>query len=110
MFWGWSISKKDLLERQYNLSKEIEGLNKEIEILEGRISELENKGAKKKPGKKPVQKKTDKKAGKLSKIYFQRKTEKGLDNFIAQKIKEGYLLLTKKEKDGTWTASMEKTK
>ena len=110
MYWGWSISKKDLLERQYNLSKEIESLNKEIEILEGRISELENKSAKKKPGKKPVQKKTDKKAGKLSKIYFQRKTEKSLDNFIAQKIKEGYLLLTKKEKDGTWTASMEKAK
>jgi chromosome segregation ATPase len=110
MYWGWLISKKDLLERQYNLSKEIESLNKEIEILEGRISELENKGAKKKPGKKPVQKKTEKKAEKLSKIYFQRKTEKGLDNFIAQKIKEGYLLLTKKEKDGTWTASMEKAK
>lgn len=110
MFWGWSISKKDLLQRQYNLSKEIEALNKEIEILEGRISDLGNKGAKKKPGKKPVQKKTDKKAGKLSKIYFQRKTEKGLDNFIAQKTKEGYLLLTKKEKDGTWTASMEKAK
>lgn len=110
MYWGWSISKKDLLERQYNLSKEIEGLNREIEILEGRISELENKGTKKKPGKKPVQKKTDKKTEKPSKIYFQRKTEKGLDNFIAQKIKEGYLLLTKKEKDGTWTASMEKAK
>ena len=59
MFWGWSISKKDLLQRQYNLSKEIEALNKEIEILEGRISDLENKGAKKKPGKKPVQKKPD---------------------------------------------------
>lgn len=110
MYWGWSISKKDLLERQYNLSKEIESLNKEIEILEGRISELENKTAKNKPSKKPVQKKTDKKAGKLSKIYFQRKTEKSLDNFIAQKIKEGYLLLTKKEKDGTWMASMEKAK
>jgi len=110
MIWEFGISKKDLLERQYNLSKEIEALNEEIEILESRISELENKGAKKKPGKKPAQKKADKKAGKSSKIYFQRKSEKGLDNFIAQKTKEGYLLLTKKEKDGTWKAEMEKAK
>ena len=41
MYWGWSISKKDLLERQYNLSKEIESLNSEIALLEGRISALE---------------------------------------------------------------------
>lgn len=103
MYWGWSISKKDLLERQYNLSKEIEDLNKEIEILEGRISALEPKS--KKQAKKVEKKKASKGP---NKIYFQRKSEKSLDNFIAQKIKEGYLLLTKKEKDGTWTASMEK--
>lgn len=105
MYWGWSISKKDLLERQYNLSKEIESLNNEIALLEERISALEPKP--KKQAKKVEKKKASKGP---NKIYFQRKSEKSLDNFIAQKIKEGYLLLTKKEKDGTWTASMEKAK
>ena len=105
MFWGWSISKKDLLERQYNLSKEIESINKEIALLEERVSAIEPK-----PKKQTKKAETKKVAKGPNKIYFQRKSEKGLDNFIAQKIEEGYLLLTKKEKDGTWTASMEKVK
>ena len=105
MYWGWSISKKDLLERQYNLSKEIESLNSEISLLEGRISALEPKP--KKQAKKVEEKKP---SNGPNRIYFQRKSEKSLDNFIAQKTKEGYLLLTKKEKDGTWTASMERAK
>lgn len=105
MLWGWSISKQELLERQYNLSKEIEGLNKEIALLEERISALEPKP------KKQVKKVEKKKASKgPNKIYFQRKSEKILDNFIAQKIKDGYLLLTKKEKNGLWKAEMEKAK
>ena len=56
------------------------------------------KAEKKKPSKGP------------NKIYFQRKSEKSLDNFITQKIKDGYLLLAKREKDGYWTASMERAK
>ena len=55
MYWGWSISKKDLLERQYNLSKEIESLNSEIALLEERISALEPKP--KKQAKKAEKKK-----------------------------------------------------
>lgn len=103
MLWEFGISKKDLLQRQYNLSKEIEGLNKEIALLEERISALEPKP------KKQVKKVEKKKAPKgPDKIYFQRKSEKSLDNFIAQKTKDGYLLLTKTEKKGVWTAKMEK--
>lgn len=105
MYWGWSISKKDLLERQYNLSKEIESLNSEIALLEGRISALEPKP--KKQAKKVEKKKP---SNGPNRIYFQRKSEKSLDNFIAQKIKDGYLLLAKREKDDYWTASMERTK
>ena len=105
MYWGWSISKKDLLERQYNLSKEIESLNNEIALLEERISALEPKP--KKQAKKAEKKKPSKGP---NKIYFQRKSEKSLDNFIAQKIKDGYLLLAKREKDGYWSASMERAK
>ena len=105
MYWGWSISKKDLLERQYNLSKEIESLNSEIALLEERISALEPKP--KKQAKKAEKKKQSKGP---NRIYFQRKSEKSLDNFITQKIKDGYLLLAKREKDDYWTASMEKAK
>lgn len=105
MLWEFGISKKDLLQRQYNLSKEIEGLNKEIALLEERVSALEPKP------KKQVKKVEKKKASKgPDKIYFQRKSEKSLDNFIAQKTKDGYLLLTKKEKNGLWKAEMEKAK
>lgn len=101
MIWEFGISKKDLLERQYNLSKEIESLNNEIALLEERISALEPKP--KKTEKKKAEKKT-------SKIYFQRKSEKSLDNYIASMIKVGYVLLAKKEKDGLWKAEMEKAK
>lgn len=105
MYWGWSISKKDLLERQYNLSKEIESLNNEIALLEGRISALEPKP------KKRAKKAEEKKASKgPNKIQFYRKSEKSLDNFIARKIKDGYLLLTKEELDASWMAKMEKAK
>lgn len=105
MIWEFGISKKDLLQRQYNLSKEIEGLNKEIALLEERISALEPKP--KRQAKKVEKKKASKGP---DKIYFQRKSEKSLDNFIAQKTKDGYLLLTKKEKNGLWKAEMEKAK
>lgn len=105
MYWGWSISKKDLLERQYNLSKEIESLNNEIALLEGRISALEPKP------KKQIKKAEKKKASKgPNKIQFYRKSEKSLDNFIARKIKDGYLLVTKVELDASWMAKMEKAK
>jgi hypothetical protein len=105
MFWGWSISKKDLLERQYNLSKEVESLNNEIALLEERISALEPKP--KKQAKKTEKKKTSKGP---NKIRFYRKSEKSLDNFIARKIKEGYLLVTKTKLDESWEAVMEKAK
>lgn len=105
MFWGWSISKKDLLERQYNLSKEVESLNKEIALLEERISALEPKP--KKQAKKTEKKKASKGP---NRIQFCRKSEKSLDNFIARKIKEGYLLVTKVETDVEWKAVMEKAK
>jgi len=103
MIWEFGISKKDLLERQYNLSKEIESLNNEIALLEERISALEPKP--KEQAKKAEKKKAEKKT---SKIYFQRKSEKSLDNYIASMIKVGYVLLVKKEKDGLWKAEMEK--
>lgn len=101
MYWGWSISKKDLLERQYNLSKEIESLNNEIALLEERISALE-------PKTKKVEKKKTSKGP--NKIQFYRKSEKSLDNFIARKIEDGYLLVTKVELDASWMAKMEKAK
>lgn len=105
MYWGWSISKKDLLERQYNLSKEIESLNNEIALLEERISALEPKP--KKQAKKAEKKKAPKGP---NKIQFYRKSEKSLDNFIARKIEDGYLLVTKVELDASWMAKMEKAK
>lgn len=105
MLWEFGISKKDLLQRQYNLSKEVEALDKEIAALEERLSALEPKP--KKQAKKVEEKKASKEP---NRIYFQRKSEKSLDNFIAQKIKDGYLLLAKREKNGYWTASMERAK
>ena len=105
MYWGWSISKKDLLERQYNLSKEVESLNNEIALLEERISALEPKP--KKQAKKTEKKKTSKGP---NKIRFYCKSEKSLDNFIARKIEEGYLLVTKTKLDESWEAVMEKAK
>lgn len=96
MIWEFGISKKDLLERQYNLSKEIESINKEIALLEAQLEEM----------KKPAKSKT--KAGKKKVIYVERKTEKGLDGAIARKIKEGYLLISTKKVDGMLQARMEK--
>lgn len=109
MIWEFGISKKDLLERQYNLSKEVESLNNEIALLEERISALEPKP--KKQAKKQVKKTEKKKTSKgPNKIRFYRKSEKSLDNFIARKIKEGYLLVTKTKLDESWEAVMEKAK
>jgi hypothetical protein len=105
------------LEKIYNLSKEIEGQNREIALLEERISALEAKKSRKKTNKKADNKVKPKQELENSvtktnsvKIYFQRKSKKSLENFIAQKTKEGYLLLTKKEKNGMWKAEMEKAK
>ena len=100
MVWGWSISKKDLLERQYNLSKEVEFLNKELSELSERLNALEDGKNKKNTKKKPAKRDT--------KETIVRKSEKAIDNAIAKQIEKGYLLLTKTEKNGTWTAKMEK--
>lgn len=96
MFWGWTISKKDLLQRQYNLSLEIEALLKRVADLETQLDDM----------KKPAKSKA--KAGKKKVIYVERKTEKGLDGAVARKIKEGYLLLSTKKVDGMFQARMEK--
>ena len=105
MLWEFGISKKDLLQRQYNLSKEIESINKEIALLEERVSAIEPKP------KKQTKKTEKKKASKgPNRIQFYRKSEKSLDIFIARKIEEGYLLVTKTELDASWMAIMEKAK
>ena len=102
MIWGWSISKRDLLSRIYNLYKELEDLNSNIAELEGRISELEKAAPKKKDTKKPTKKGTQE--------TIVRKSEKAIDNAITKRIEKGFLLLTKKEENGLWKAEMEKAK